>query len=313
MGVLYLHGEGYSNMCGHATIAVCRLLIDLQDTVHFPRRHDLVYNAETRSVRLVLHTPGGLVESDVPTIQDGARSDPTRPISFVSILAFSLATDLSVDIPEPYRWPELADRPSVTLSLACASAASCHVDICELGFPPFREAIDISCLDFATRQLKAALNNSELVKSHLMLPNQSDTCVFGVMIEDKNTGSPAEGTNGAETGMYFFGDQHLDRSPTGSVVAARNALKYARGELKVGESWTYHSILTNRHGSEYGFVGKTLRLVETEVRGQNMKGVVVQVSGHAYYSGVNTYVIEKEDLVGQNGFLLEHLDRQGNK
>ncbi|KAM6510121.1 hypothetical protein FALCPG4_017748 [Fusarium falciforme] len=96
------------------------------------------------------------------------------------------------------------------------------------------------------------------------------------MTEDKNTGSPAEGTNGAETGMYFFGDQHLDRSPTGSVVAARNALKYARGELKVGESWTYHSVLTNRHGSEYGFVGKTLRLVETEVRGQNMKGVVVQ-------------------------------------
>ncbi|KAL2674124.1 hypothetical protein Neosp_012570 [[Neocosmospora] mangrovei] len=106
------------------------------------------------------------------------------------------------------------------------------------------------------------------------------------MIEDKNTGSPAE--------------------------ASRNALKYDRGELKVGESWTYHSVLTNKHGSEYGFIGKTVRLVETEVMEQNMKGVVVEVSGHAYYSEVNTYGIEKEDLVGQNGFLLEHLDRKGS-
>ncbi|KAJ4322857.1 hypothetical protein N0V84_004621 [Fusarium piperis] len=201
----------------------------------------------------------------------------------------------------------------MTFSLAYASAVSCHVDISELGFRPFEEAIDISSLDFATRQLKAALNNSALVKSHLVVPNQNETFVFGVMIEDKNTGSPAKRTNGAETGMYFFGDQHLDRSPTGSVVAARNALKHAKGELKVGESWTYHSVLTNRHGSEYGFVGKTMRLVETEVIGRNMKGVVVQVSGHAYYSGVNTYIIEKEDLVGQNGFLLEYLDRQGGK
>lgn len=35
-----------------------------------------------------------------------------------------------------------------------------------------------------------------------------------------------------ETGLCFFGDQQIDRSPTGSGIAARVALAYAKGERK---------------------------------------------------------------------------------
>lgn len=38
MGIPYIHGHGYSYMCGHATIALCRFLIDKDAPDVFPRR-----------------------------------------------------------------------------------------------------------------------------------------------------------------------------------------------------------------------------------------------------------------------------------
>ncbi|KAK7433041.1 hypothetical protein QQZ08_000514 [Neonectria magnoliae] len=215
--------------------------------------------------------------------------------------------DLIVDIYKQYRWPELKDRLSVVVSLACPSAVSCHIDLEELGFPAdtFSAVINFQGLGFATKQLKAALNNSVYVKSLLRTPNDNDNLVFGVMVQDKETGSSAEGTDGAETGFYLFGDQHLDRSPTGSVVAARNTIKYFKGELGTGRSWTYHSVLTKKHGKAHGFVGKTMRQVDVPCRdGSTMTGVEVQVSGHAYYTGTSTCIVERGDRTGKDGFLL---------
>ncbi|KAJ6186779.1 hypothetical protein N7519_008080 [Penicillium mononematosum] len=99
MGVLYIHGNGYSNMCGHATIAICRFLIDTCDLSIFPRRNDIDYDTNTQTASLILHTPGGLINATIPTTDNGNRSDPTRPIKFIALPAYAIATEIKVFIP----------------------------------------------------------------------------------------------------------------------------------------------------------------------------------------------------------------------
>src|SRR6187402_2556894 len=41
IGVLFMHNDGFSTMCGHATIALGRFLIDTHDLSVFPKRNEL--------------------------------------------------------------------------------------------------------------------------------------------------------------------------------------------------------------------------------------------------------------------------------
>ena len=44
-------------MCGHATIALGRFLVDTHDAAVFPHREDLTYDAERGETTLRLHAP----------------------------------------------------------------------------------------------------------------------------------------------------------------------------------------------------------------------------------------------------------------
>jgi trans-L-3-hydroxyproline dehydratase len=61
IGVLFMTNEGYSTMCGHATIALGRFLVETHDLTVFPRRESLQLDAETQTVALRLHAPSGMV------------------------------------------------------------------------------------------------------------------------------------------------------------------------------------------------------------------------------------------------------------
>ncbi|KAJ3979980.1 hypothetical protein F5890DRAFT_1478098 [Lentinula detonsa] len=79
IGVLFCHNEGYSTMCGHATIALGRFLIDTHDLDIFPQRPFLLEqltndneneneNDKTpiRVTTLRIHAPCGVVTVTVP-------------------------------------------------------------------------------------------------------------------------------------------------------------------------------------------------------------------------------------------------------
>ena len=88
MAVLFIHNEGYSTMCGHATLALGRYAVD----------QGLIQIRDGKA-RLGLQCPCGLVEVTV-------RADPTDPsgrrpgkVSFVSVPAFAYALDYQVEVP----------------------------------------------------------------------------------------------------------------------------------------------------------------------------------------------------------------------
>ncbi|KAJ5226376.1 hypothetical protein N7468_007601 [Penicillium chermesinum] len=314
IGVLFMHNDGFSTMCGHATIALGRFLVDADEAV-FPRRQQLERDRRTGTTSVKLHAPCGVVEITVPTLASG-QSDPARPVSFVSVPSFATALSLTVELPETHRWPELQGRTSVTADFAYGGAYYCLVGAAELGFPHGLAAFDLPSMDRATRLLKdAVISNPDLEYVYADVETGEPGFLYSIMITDKSMGlvkaaentatcRAQQGVASEETGLCFFANQQIDRSPTGGCVAARVALAHAKGDLGFAEKRMYNSLVTRGYKGVPGFVGSA---VDQAGKKQSIR---VKVEGYAYYTGYHAFVLEKEDGIGLDGFSLKDLKLQ---
>ncbi|KAJ5461760.1 uncharacterized protein N7458_003312 [Penicillium daleae] len=302
IGTLFTHNGGFSTMCGHATIALGRFLVDTHDLKVFPKRKELEFNPTTCEVAVNIHAPCGLVRVTVPTTANGQESDPSRPVSFLSTPAFAAGIDLKIPIPKEVRWPELGDRESITLDISYGGAYYALVDARELGFSGLQK-IDLAAISNAASKLKAYLMTHPLVSSALQNPEDRRlSFLYSVMVVDRDVGSRPEGVNGTETGLCFFADDEIDRSPTGSCVTARMALAHAKKLRPVGQKWAYNSIISN-HFDTGAFVAS---IVDDNVRvGGSKEAVIVRVEGKAYYTGTSNFILEEGDLASATGFTLK--------
>lgn len=302
IGTLFTHNGGFSTMCGHATIALGRFLVDTHDLKVFPKRNELEFNPTTCEVAVSIHAPCGLVRVTVPTTANGQESDPSRPVSFLSTPAFAAGIDLKIPIPKEVRWPELGDRESITLDISYGGAYYALVDARELGFSGLQK-IELAAISNAASKLKAYLMTHPLVSSALQNPEDHRlSFLYSVMVVDRDVGSRPEGVNGTETGLCFFADDEIDRSPTGSCVTARMALAHAKKLRPVGQKWAYNSIVSNHFGTG-AFVAS---IVDDNVRvGGSKEAVIVRVEGKAYYTGTSNFILEEGDLASATGFTLK--------
>lgn len=302
IGTLFTHNGGFSTMCGHATIALGRFLVDTHDLTVFPKRNELEFNPTTCEVAVNIHAPCGLVRVAVPTTADGQKSDPSRPVSFLSTPAFAAGIDLEIPIPKEVRWPELGDRESITLDISYGGAYYALVDSRELGFASLGK-IDLGAISNAASTLKAYLMTHPVVSSALQHPEDSRlSFLYSVMVVDRDFGSRPEAVDGTETGLCFFADDEIDRSPTGSCVTARMALAYAKKLRSVGQKWAYNSIVSNHFGTG-AFVAS---IVDDNARvGGSKEAVIVRVEGKAYYTGTSNFILEEGDLTSASGFTLK--------
>ncbi|PVH78462.1 putative proline racemase [Cadophora sp. DSE1049] len=309
IGVLFMHNEGFSTMCGHATIALGRFLVDTHDLSIFPKRDQLVYDEVERTTTIDLHAPCGVVRITAPTKEDGYRSDSSRQVSFVSVPSFATGIQIHVPIPEKLLWPQLGSRTSLVADISYGGTFYCIVPAMELGFPSSLTKVDMTAMNLATRSLKEAINTNPELQQYLRHPDSEDLgFLYSVMVVDASIGIVAENTAGVETGLCFFADQQVDRSPTGGAVASRVALAYAKGLRKLGERWTYHSLVSNGFEGCGAFVGSVVEeLEQPKVGGGSQAYVRVKVEGNAYYTGFHCFVIEDGDRIGAKGFSLKSL------
>lgn len=90
-----------------------------------------------------------------------------------------------------------------------------------------------------------------------------------------------------------FGQGQLDRSPCGTGTCAKMALLYTQGELRLGQEFVHEGILgTLFHG----------RLV-AEQRLDSYRAVVPEITGTAFVTGIQQFVIDSLDPL-RDGFLL---------
>ncbi|KAM9190342.1 trans-3-hydroxy-L-proline dehydratase [Mergus octosetaceus] len=212
LAALFLHGAGYSAMCGHAVLALGRFALDY-GLVAAPRRPET-------AVRL--RCPCGVVTAFVPW--DGQRSG--NPVRFHSVPAFAAATDVPIDVPGHGK--VVVDIGYGGTFYAFLSAEQLGLDVCSSK----------------TRDLVSGASAvTEAVKKQFPLhhPESEDLAfLYGTILTDGKDAFSEEPT----TNICVFADEQVDRCPTGSGVTARIALQYHKGLIQLNQSRTFRSSTT---------------------------------------------------------------------
>jgi proline racemase len=212
-GVLFMHNEGYSTMCGHAIIALGKAAVEL----------GWVEAVEPETV-VQIDAPAGLVTARV-TVREG-RALSTR---FANVPSYAAALDQTVTV------PGLGD---VRFDVGYGGAYYAFVDATSIGLQ-----LD---LDHGRHIAAAGMAIKRAVMDALPIrhPEFADlgflygTIFFG----------PAADPRHHSRHLCVFADGAIDRSPTGTGVSARLALLHARKEIAAGEWIAIESITGEMFG-----------------------------------------------------------------
>lgn len=217
-GILFLHNEGYSTMCGHAIIAISTLAaqmgwIDIQEGDN----------------ELKIDAPCGRIISYV-TMKDG-QVDGVR---FHCVPSFVVGLDRTVNVP---------GLGEVTYDLAYGGAFYAYVDMNKNSFDfdmtpdSYRQLIQIGM------DIKHAVMASD---SEILHPYEEDlSFLYGTIFTGDSINDGVDSRN-----VCIFAEGEVDRSPTGSGVSGRMAIHHARKDLEMGQSMSIESITGSTfHGS----------------------------------------------------------------
>lgn len=259
LAVLFMHNEGYSTMCGHAIVALGRYAVDQG-----------IVAAREPVTTVTIECPCGMVVASVEVT--GGRAGA---VSFESVPAFLFTHDRSV---------ELAGFGEIVFDIAYGGAfyalADCRQFGLEFGRNRVRDFVDAATA--LTDKVKA-----EFPLSH---PDHADLAfLYGTILTDGGNGSGGHATKN----ICVFAEAEVDRSPTGSGVTARLAAMHADGQIAIGETRIFESIV----GSQF-----TGAIVRTTKAGP-YDAIVARVGGRAFYSGKAEFTLEDDDPLGR-GFLV---------
>ncbi len=207
VGVIFMHGKGFHNMCGHGTIATNTILVET----------GLVDVTEPVTT-IHMEAPAGLVTVHVK-VEDGRAKE----VSFENVPAFLYQEQVPVEVP---------GRETVTVDIAFGGSFFAMLDAEQLG-------IDI-CPENTDALIKAGMEiieaaNRQIPVIHPELPHIKtiDLCeIYG----------PAKSPDADLQNITIF-DGQIDRSPCGTGTSAKVAALWAGGKLKLGEPFVYESVI----------------------------------------------------------------------
>jgi proline racemase len=211
IGILFMHNEGYSTMCGHGIIGMATVALE---TGLLPMR--------TPETTIKMDTPAGLVTAHA-RVQDGR----VQSVYFYNVPSFALALDQVVHVP---------GLGPVRYDIAFGGAFYAFVQAEEVGLSctpdHFRPLIEKGMA------IKRAIMSSRPVPH----PFEEDlSFLYGTIFVGPPLGAGAHSRN-----VCIFAEGEVDRCPTGTGVSARLALHHARGEVGPGEPIVVESILGTR-------------------------------------------------------------------
>lgn len=211
VGVLFLHNEGFSTMCGHGIIGLTKVALDM----------GLIETSGNEPI-IAIDTPAGRVVA-----QAFIHKKQVQEVAFRNVPSFVLALDQAVEVP---------DLGTVRYDLAFGGAFYAFCQASTLGLRLVPEESD-KIIDWGKRIKKAVAEKTP--PSH---PIEKD---LGFLYGTIFIGPPHDSENHSRN-VCVFADGELDRSPTGTGVSARAALHYARKEIGLHQSFSVESILGTR-------------------------------------------------------------------
>lgn len=210
-GVLFMHNEGYSTMCGHGVIAV--ITIALERGLILPR---------TEPPAIVLDSPAGPIRTSADVVRSNGVTR-VQSVTFANVPSFVLHPGLAV---------KLGSR-DVRVDVAFGGAFYAVVDAESVGL-----AVDASRLADLRRvgmEIKHAVERTVPIAHPLERGLEG---IYGTIF----TGPPQR--EGADLrNVTIFAEAEVDRSPCGTGTCAVMAVLSAMGLLEDGQPFTHESII----------------------------------------------------------------------
>jgi proline racemase len=269
-GILFMHNEGYSTMCGHGiiavtTIAVERGLLRLAGT-EVPA--DDGGSGET----IVFDTPAGTVHATARVVGNAERRR-VDSVAFANVPSFVYSAGHAVKI----------GGRELRVDVAFGGAFYAIVDTEAIGVP--LDGRRLPDLRRIASEIKGSLEAAATI-AHPLEPGL--TGLYGVIF----TGPPSD-PEAHLRNLTVFADEEVDRSPCGTGTAAVMAVLDAMGLLPPDQRFVHESLIGTL------FRGRVLR--RTQVG--DLPAIVPEIEGSAWITGEHTFLVDEEDPL-REGFRL---------
>jgi proline racemase len=208
IGVLFMHNEGYSTMCGHGIIGIAKVALE---TGLLPMK--------APETTLQIDTPAGLV-----TARAQVEGGQVVSVRFHNVPSFVLALDQTVEVP---------GLGQIRYDIAFGGAFYAFVQAEDAG---------VTCTSEDFRPLiekGIAIKRAIMACRSIPHPFEKDlSFLYGTIF----VGPPQDPKNHSRN-VCVFAEGEVDRCPTGTGVSARLAIHHARGEIDIGQPIVVESII----------------------------------------------------------------------
>jgi trans-L-3-hydroxyproline dehydratase len=211
IGVLFMHNEGYSPMCGHGIIAIAKVALE---TGLLPM--------EAPETTIRIDSPAGLI-----TAHARVDRDQVTLVRFQNVPSFVLVLDETISVP---------GLGQVRYDIAFGGGFYAYVQAADVG---------LRCTPDEFRALiETGMAIKRAVMAHRPIPHPFEedlSFLYGTIFVAPPLGEGAHSRN-----VCIFAEGEVDRSPTGTGVSGRLAIHHARGEIAIGQEITVESIIGSR-------------------------------------------------------------------
>ncbi len=257
-GVIFMDSGGYLNMCGHGIIGVTNVILE---TGMIPGKEGIN--------EVVFDTPAGLIK-----VEARMENQQVEEVSFINAPAFLFM--------ENYEF-QLAEGKSLRADIAFGGNFFAIVNCKDLGI-----SVDPK---YSSELLKYGLEIRGILNRKIKVEHPEHAHINTIdLVEFYDEPSHSQGHY---KNAVVFGKGQLDRSPCGTGTTAKLATLYHKKMIKLGEEFTYESILGTRF--------KGVVLEETEIGKQ--KALRIKITGNSYITGFSQFVIDSDDPL-KEGFTL---------
>ena len=211
IGVIFMHNEGYSTMCGHGIIGLTTAVLETG-----------MVSMEEPETTLRIDTPAGPV-----TAYARVSNGRVKSVRFHNVPSFVVALDEIVDVP---------GLGKVRYDLAFGGAFYAYVEAKQVGLTCSPEEVH------ALVEKGMAIKRAVMDSRPMAHPFEKDlNFLYGTIFIAPPRTAEADSRN-----VCIFANGQVDRSPTGTGVSGRMAIHHARGEVGVNQPMIIESIIGSR-------------------------------------------------------------------
>lgn len=211
IGVIFMDGGGYLNMCVHGSIGSSTCAVEMG-----------IVPVTEPYTNIVLEAPAGLIKAKVK-VEDGKAKE----VSITNVAAFLYKKDVVVNVPE-------IGKVTLDISFGGSFFALVKASDLNLEIMPGNSA---KINELGMKIINAVNDQVEIQHPVLKHIKTVDLCEFY---------GPAKSKDADMQNVVVLGQGQIDRSPCGTGTCAKLATLYARGKLKVGDSIVNESIICTK-------------------------------------------------------------------